>query len=372
MLNIRVKTKDILRSIRIVENAIEDDKTDSRNTGIYIETDENKLIFKGIGQNIFIKSECDASIIEHGNIIIKYKLIEEYLKKIDQEFIDIVEKNAQIEIKNGDSNAKYTLIEYKKPIEAYISNGVEYIFDKKLLLENIENTQFAASTDITKTTINCIKFDVVGNVLKLVATDSYRLMYREVEMNENVTDENISVNLPLRTVQSLIKVLKEGNSDNLVLKSDGTKVLFKLDDIEILTKVVELQFPDYKTILSNVKTDKKIEISKSEFHKKLDLVQLFVRDKKERRDVAEFVFSAEKLTINGNNDTALVSENVLINKDCDDIKIYLNVKFLIDYLNTVKNSKILEINLSDEVSAVLLKEEDRSSNSIYLTMPLKL
>ena len=77
MLNIKVKTKDILRAIRIVENAIEDDKTDSRNTGIYIETDENKLIFKGIGQNIFIKCECDANIIEEGNIKNKYKLIEE-------------------------------------------------------------------------------------------------------------------------------------------------------------------------------------------------------------------------------------------------------------------------------------------------------
>jgi len=34
MLNIKVKTKDILRAIRIVENAIEDDKTDSRNAAI--------------------------------------------------------------------------------------------------------------------------------------------------------------------------------------------------------------------------------------------------------------------------------------------------------------------------------------------------
>lgn len=372
MLNIKVKTKDILRAIRIVENAIEDDKTDSRNTGIYIETDENKLIFKGIGQNIFIKCECDANIIEEGNIIIKYKLIEEYLKKIDQETIEIVEKNSQIEIRNSESNARYTLIEYKKPIDAYISNGVEYIFDKKLLLENIENTQFAASTDITKTTINCIKFDVSKTTLKLVATDSYRLMYREVEMTENKTNENISVNLPLKTIQSLVKVLRESSSDELVLKSDGTKVLFKLNDVEILTKVVELQFPDYKTILETVKADKKIEIAKADFQKKLDLVQLFVRDKKERKDVAEFLFSADKLTINGNNDTAVVSENVLINKECEDIKIYLNVRFLLEYLNTVKNSKILEINLYDAVSAVILKEEDRSSNSIYLTMPLKL
>ena len=46
MLDIKVKTKDFLRAIRIVENAI----TDDTKGGIYIETTEdNKLEFKAIG-----------------------------------------------------------------------------------------------------------------------------------------------------------------------------------------------------------------------------------------------------------------------------------------------------------------------------------
>ncbi|MBE2989795.1 hypothetical protein IMK14_03980, partial [Sneathia sp. DSM 16630] len=48
MLDIKVKTKDFLRAIRIVENAI----TDDTKGGIYIETTEdNKLEFKAIGYN---------------------------------------------------------------------------------------------------------------------------------------------------------------------------------------------------------------------------------------------------------------------------------------------------------------------------------
>ena len=72
MLDIKVKTKDFLRAIRIVENAI----TDDTKGGIYIETTEdNKLEFKAIGYNLFIKCYCDAFIINEGKILIKHKLI---------------------------------------------------------------------------------------------------------------------------------------------------------------------------------------------------------------------------------------------------------------------------------------------------------
>ena len=63
---------------------------------------------------------------------------------------------------------------------------------------------------------------------------------------------------------------------------------------------------------------------------------------------------------------------MLIVKDCPDIKIYLNVKFIIEYLASVKNADILEINMSDEISAVLIKEDGNKNNNVYLTMPLKI
>ncbi|WP_067143110.1 DNA polymerase III subunit beta [Oceanivirga salmonicida] len=372
MLSIRVKTKDFLRAIKIVENAIEDDKTDSKNTGIYIETIENKLLFKGIGFNLFIKCECPATITSEGNIIIKYKLIEEFLRKIDEEEVEIKEFDTSVNIIAKGSNASYNLIKYQKPVELSMLHGVEYLFDKKELSDSIESTIFAASTDISKLTINCLKFDIEENILKVVSTDSFRMMYREIDILENKTNENISVNIPLKTSQGLLKIFKETDADKVLLKSDGTKVLFELDDIQIITKVIELQFPDYTNILKNVKTDKIIKLSKNLLQKKLDLVYLFVKDKKERKDVAEFLFGKNELEIIGFNDTAKTEQKITISKDSDEsLKIYLNVKFILEYLNTIKKSEILEIKLSNEISAILLKEDDENNNDIYLTMPLK-
>ena len=368
MLDIKVKTKDFLKALRIVENAISDDSK----LGIYIETKDNKLEFRAMGYNLFIKCYCDAQVITQGSIVIKHRLIEEFLKKVNDEFIEIKEESKKIKVVTSDSVSNYSIIEFEKTPDVNIINGVEYVFDKKTLLENIENTQFAASNDIENAKINCIKFDVEENILKLVSTDSYRLMYREVEILENNTNENISVSIPLKITQALLKIFRESLEDKVIFRSEGTRVLFKLADTEIITKVVELQFPDYVGILNNVRIDKKIKINKNDLKEALEKVQIFVRDKKERKDVAEFLFAKDKLKISGFGEFGNGRSEVLIVKECDDIKIYLNVKFILEYLYTVKNSDILEINMYDELSAVLIKEDESNNNNIYLTMPLKI
>ncbi|VWL85440.1 DNA polymerase III subunit beta [Oceanivirga miroungae] len=373
MLRIKVKTSDFLRAIRIVENAIEDDKANGQNSGIYIQSVDGKLVFKGVGFNLFIKCECNASILEEGNVIIKYKLIEELLRKIEDEEVLIEETGSNIEIKSKGTNASYNLIKYNDPQEFSMINGSEYVVDKKIFTEGIENTSFAASTDVSKLTINCIKMDIENNLLKLVSTDSFRLIYREVELEKNESNENASISLPLKTAQNVLKVLKESKDDNLLLQTDGTKLLFKIDDIEIIAKVIELQFPDYDGILKSVKSDKIVKVNSEALKKKLDLVYLFVKDKKERKDVAEFIFNDKELDIIGFNDTAKVEQKISISKDTvENLKIYLNTKFILDYLNTIKKSTILEIKMSSEIAAILIKEEDINNNDIYLTMPLKI
>lgn len=96
MLNINVNTKKLLKALRIVENAIDEDNTDT-NSGIYIETKDNMLELKGIGYNTFVKWCREADIVEEGKITIKYKLIE-FLRKVDEENVNIIENESSISI----------------------------------------------------------------------------------------------------------------------------------------------------------------------------------------------------------------------------------------------------------------------------------
>lgn len=51
--------------------------------------------------------------------------------------------------------------------------------------------------------------------------------------------------------------------------------------------------------------------------------------------------------------------------------MYLNVKFILDYLYTIKNSDIIEMRIINPLAAIKIKEDKKHSKDIYVTMPLK-
>ena len=54
----------------------------------------------------------------------------------------------------------------------------------------------------------------------------------------------------------------------------------------------------------------------------------------------------------------------------EDLKISLNVKFLLDYISTIKG-KVTVLELLNNKSSVIVKDED-NDKSLYFTMPLAL
>ena len=160
------------------------------------------------------------------------------------------------------------------------------------------------------------------------------------------------------------------DEETITIKSDSSKVFFKIANVEILTRVIELQFPDYKTILKNVDHNKKILLNTKDFTSVLRRTLIFARDNKETKNGGIFNFQNNKLYLTGTNEYAQIKEELPTIQEGDDIKISLNVKFLLDYISII-SGKVTEIRLLNSKSSVIIKDED-SDKSLYFTMPLAL
>ena len=171
-------------------------------------------------------------------------------------------------------------------------------------------------------------------------------------------------------MDGLLKIMKLTSEDKIVLKSDGTKVYFQMGDVEILTRVIELQFPDYKAILTGAQYDKKILLNTKDFISVLKRTLIFVRDNYEAKNSGIFSFENDKLFLNGISENAKIKEEIPIIKEGEDIKISLNVKFLLDYISTI-TGEVTQLKMLNSKSSVLITEE-KNDKSLYLTMPLAL
>ena len=372
MLHIIVDRKSLLKTITIVENAVTENKIREVLSGIYIETHEGKAILRGTDLELSINTEIEAQIEEEGKIVIKHKLIEEFLKQISDEKITLIEENGKLVIKASSTNTEFSLYDSENfPVQSKLENGVEYVFEKEKLLNDIENVKISASPNPENLAVNCIRMEIEEDKLKLISSDTYRLTYIE----ENLDDaqkgkENLSLSIPLKTIDGLIKIMKLIDEENITVKSDGSKVFFQFSNVEILTRTIDLQFPDYKSILNNSQHNKKILLNTKDFLSVLRRTAIFVRDNKEAKNGGIFNFANNKLLLTGTSENAQIKEEIVTIQEGGDLKISLNVRFLLDYISTIEG-KVTVLELLNNKSSVIVKDED-NDKSLYFTMPLAL
>ena len=372
MLHIIVDRKSLLRAMTIVENAVTENKVKEVLSGIYIETQGEKAILRGTDLELSINTEIEAQVEEDGRIVIKHKLIEEFLKQISDDKITLIEENGKLIIQAGSTNTEFSLYNVENfPLQSKLENGVEYVFEKGELLNKIENVKISASPNPENLAVNCIRVEIEENKLKLISSDTYRLTYIEEDLEESQRNkENLSLSIPLKTIDGLIKIMKLIDEEKIVVKSDGSKVFFKFSNVEILTRTIDLQFPDYKSILNNSQHNKKILLNTKDFLSVLKRTAIFVRDNKESKNGGIFNFSNNKLLLTGTSENAQIKEEIVTIQEGEDLKISLNVKFLLDYISTIKG-KVTVLELLNNKSSVIVKDED-NDKSLYFTMPLAL
>jgi DNA polymerase III, beta subunit len=372
MLHIIVDRKSLLRAMTIVENAVTENKVKEVLSGIYIETQGEKAILRGTDLELSINTEIEAQVEEDGRIVIKHKLIEEFLKQISDDKITLIEESGKLIIQASSTNTEFSLYNAENfPLQSKLENGVEYVFEKGELLNKIENVKISASPNPENLAVNCIRVEIEENKLKLISSDTYRLTYIEEDLEESQRNkENLSLSIPLKTIDGLIKIMKLIDEEKIVVKSDGSKVFFKFSNVEILTRTIDLQFPDYKSILNNSQHNKKILLNTKDFLSVLKRTAIFVRDNKESKNGGIFNFSNNKLLLTGTSENAQIKEEIVTIQEGEDLRISLNVKFLLDYISTIKG-KVTVLELLNNKSSVIVKDED-NDKSLYFTMPLAL
>jgi DNA polymerase-3 subunit beta len=368
-LKIKVNKQEFLKTLRIVSKAITENKIRPIISGVYMEANDSTIILKGTNLELTVTSKMEGEVIEGGNLVFSHQLVEEYLKEISDTEITLSIDGETLLIETEDSSSEFSVFdaaEYPK-IRGF-QGGKEYKLPIELFVNLLEKSKFAASQTTDNISINCLRMELEGGMLKLISTDTYRLVYITEQVN---LDGELKVSLPLKSVEAIIKILVSKKVEDITFAYEGNQVKFIVGATEILTRVIDLPFPDYDGILNATGYSKEVLIDSAEFKNVLKRVQIFVRNNAESKNSGIFEFKDDLLEISGISEIAKINETIGIKKDGEDLKISLNVKFLLDYLSFIEKGKNVFLSLSTSSGAVELTIENEK-NFRYLVMPLAL
>lgn len=370
---LKVNRLEFLKRVKIVEKAISENKIRPIISYVYMETlEDNKVLFCGTNLELTITTTMEAEIKKAGKAVFQHNLVEEYLKEIKDEIITLNIKEDILTIETLDSSSEFTLMnaeEFPKLQEENLKDEeYEFKMNKNQLTTNLEKVKFSASMSNDNLSINCIRVELEEGKSRFITTDTYRLTYLEDENSEIKSRLNVSI--PINTVDALLKLFKSGNEEKIEFSLKNKQLYFKLEDISIISRVIDLPFPNYRTILEASGYNKKLEIDREEFEKMLKRIQIFVKNNSESKFGAIFDLKNDQLEIKGVGELAKATEITKINYQGDDLKISLNVKFLLEFIQSTDKERVM-LEFTSSNSAVRTRNVGES-NYTYIVMPLAL
>ena len=379
-MHIKVNRQNFLTAVRIVEKSIKDNKIKPILSCVYAKVKDNKVYFTGTNLDTTIKTSIDVNeVIREGEVAFSPSIIDEYLKEIKDEFVVLRVENGNILfIETEDSTTEYdvfTTEDYPNTFENINLNENNFKFEmpSQELVEIFEKVLFSADTP-DNIAMNCIRIESNNKTLNFVSTNTYRLTYLKKDVEKEINDFAVSV--PADTISSIVKIVKGLDNELIKIYKEDAHLYFKYKETTIITKLIELRFPNYADILSNITYDKKLSINNETFTNLLKRVLIFSRSNMESKYSSTYQFKhgdngQSKLIISALNDIARINEELNISFEGEDLKISLNSKYLLEFIQNIPKEKELVLEFMYANSAVKVYEKD-NEEYIYILMPLAL
>lgn len=374
-MKIQIERIEFLKRLKVVEKTITENKIKPIISCAYIETRGDNLFFCGTNLETTITTEMKCKeVIESGKIVFQHQLVEEYLKELKDEFVVFSEIDGNLVIESSDSSSEFSLMnvedfpkilvdeDFSQKEEIFKINSIE-------LAEILEKVKYAASSSSDNLSINCVRMENENKKLKFITTDTYRLVYLEKEIEK--INENIDVSIPLNTVEALTKLLRSIESTDISFYFINRQIFFKMEEVLVISRIIDMSFPNYKGILGNNSYNKKLTINAEVFLKMLKRITIFVRNNNETKYGATFYLEKKEMQVHGVNEVAKINEVLEVNYEGENIKIALNTKFLSDFVQTLNKNKDIILEFIASNSSVKIKEEE-ANDYLYVLMPLAL
>lgn len=119
---------------------------------------------------------------------------------------------------------------------------------QRVLRRALEEVIFAAATDEARPILTGVLARFEGDRLTLAAADNYRIAVKTVAVLDAVSET--SVVIPARALAEVVRILADVDDPvEVVLASARNQVLFHLEGVDLVSRLIDGQFPNYQQVL---------------------------------------------------------------------------------------------------------------------------
>ena len=237
------------------------------------------------------------------------------------------------------------------------------VINTEVFKEMINQTVFATSPSETRPLLTGINFRINGSELEVLATDSYRLARKLVNI-EHESENDVNIVIPGKNLVELTKMLDDDGMLELHLFSN--KVLFKYGNMVFLSRLLSGTYPTTSNIIPK-DFNIELECSFDDLFNMIDRASLLTSDRE--KNTIKLSLNQNELMISSNSpEIGKVEEKKTVESD-KYINISFSSKFMLDAIKSFNKEKII-ICINNDSSPIVIKNSEDTS-LVQLVLPIK-
>ncbi|HLV61338.1 MAG TPA: DNA polymerase III subunit beta, partial [Fredinandcohnia sp.] len=334
---------------------------------VLLEAKDGKLTVTAFDLEIGLVSEHRAEVSKEGRIAVSARRLFDIVRMLPEPTAVLrLKPNNYLEITCGSSRFRIVGADPEDYPRLPISDVPFVAIQPKLLLEMLELTSIAVSTDETRLNLNGVFFQPVEGGLRLVATDGHRLSMAERKM-EGRFDVGRGVILPRKGVAELRKLLGEGEAESAELGLGERICVFRRPGLTFVMQLVAGQFPEYEKVIPE-RHPNPLVLRRVGFLDTLKRVSLLSQDQMHtvKLEVGDGVLKVTSQS----PELGEAYEEIPVETRLEPLRVGFNARYLIDVLG-VMDAEEVRFELSDELSPGVIRPlEDDSYTAVV--MPVRI
>jgi DNA polymerase-3 subunit beta len=342
---------------------------------VKFETSKGKLLITATDLEIGINTWIGADVQSEGKITVPAKQLSEFINSVPNEKIDVELEKQSFKVTTTNNSADFNTISVDDYPEIPTIGKEKPLLkiNQDDLIEAVNRVAFAAATDNIKPVLAGILMEIDGPKVNFVGTDGLRLSRQIVEL-ETGSEEEKSLLIPTKALQELAHIIteiaEEDSPVELYLIKDRNQVLFRVGDVDLTSRLIDGEFPEYRPIIPTG-FNTRCKVNRTDFLDALKVTNIIARSVLGNKIIMEINSKENSITMSASQSDVGSNKSTFEGDiEGEDLKIAFSSRLLSDILNHLQSEDIV-FECSEPVKPGVFKVED-DDNFVHLVMPMML
>ncbi|MCL4537665.1 MAG: DNA polymerase III subunit beta [Nitrospirae bacterium] len=366
-MKVTVEKDELQKKLSDIQNIVEKKNTMPILNHFLLAAEKEGAYITATDLETAFKEPIKLNIAEEGRMCIPARKLFEIVREMDGELILESADSQWVKVKSGKSNFRMSCLSAEEfPVWPGLETTEEMEIPSSLLLEMIDKSIYAAGESDTRYVLNGLLFHIKPDgKLTVVGTDGHRLALSERSIGATSGEEKKLI-ISRKSVAELRRFLSD-EAKELKVVVGKNHILFKIDNIQFLTRLIEGTYPNYEQVIPTA-NEKILTVDKNLLIKSLRRVSIM---SKERSNAVKVDIDSSNMVISASNpDLGEASDEIAVNYSGDAMTVAFNARYVLDALNVMASEKVI-LKLNEPLSPAMIMEEGGEDYKCVV-MPMRL